>query len=121
MQAALAEFIGSGSYLSHVRRMTRLYRERRDCLVQSLREEAGASLAIDIPDGGMQLLVRYEIAMDDRRLSRQLANAGVVARPLSEMIHHVPKARGLFLGFAAWTNAELRAGARQIGQLTRER
>lgn len=116
LQAALAEFIGRGAYLAHVRRMTRLYRERRDCLMRALTEEAGDRLAIEAPAGGMQLLARYRGPADDRELSRRLLEAGVVARPLSEMLHHETQEQGLFLGFAAWTNAELMEGARLIGR-----
>ncbi|MDQ8727228.1 PLP-dependent aminotransferase family protein [Bradyrhizobium sp. LHD-71] len=116
LQSALAEFIERGTYLSHLRRMTRLYGDRRDCLVRVLAEEAGRRLAVDVPAGGMQLLVRYVGPTDDRSLSRRLLEAGVVTRPLSEMLHHRSRERGLFLGFAAWTEAELTAGARLIGR-----
>ncbi|MFT3803501.1 MAG: PLP-dependent aminotransferase family protein [Burkholderiaceae bacterium] len=119
LQTALAEFIENGTYLSHIRRMTRLYRERRDCLAQALLAEARKSLAIDIPAGGMQLLIRYQGLMDDKILSRLLHEVGVVARPLSEMLHHASRERGLFLGFAAWTNDELMAGAKAIGRCMR--
>ncbi|WP_372387266.1 PLP-dependent aminotransferase family protein [Xanthomonas axonopodis] len=116
LQTALAEFIENGTYLSHVRRMTRLYRERRDYLVRALLAEAGKSLSIDIPAGGMQLLVRYRGLADDKILSSRLHEEGFVARPLSEMLHHASRERGLFLGFAAWTNDELMAGAKAIGR-----
>jgi GntR family transcriptional regulator/MocR family aminotransferase len=49
-------------------------------------------------------------------LSRRLLEAGVVARPLAEMLHHGSEERGLFLGFAAWTDAELVEGAKAIGR-----
>ncbi|MBS0220427.1 MAG: PLP-dependent aminotransferase family protein [Proteobacteria bacterium] len=116
LQTALAEFIERGAYLAHVRRMTRLYRERRDCLIGALTEEVGTRLSVDAPAGGMQLLVRYTGLTDDRHLSHRLLGLGVVARPLSEMLHHESQERGLFLGFAAWTNAELIDGAKLIGR-----
>jgi GntR family transcriptional regulator/MocR family aminotransferase len=67
MQAALAEFIGTGSYLAHVRRTTRLYRARRDRLSQALAAEAGDRLAIDVPAGGMQLLAHCRTSTNDTR------------------------------------------------------
>ena len=36
MQDALAEFISAGAYLGHIRRMTRLYKGRRDRMLQAL-------------------------------------------------------------------------------------
>jgi GntR family transcriptional regulator/MocR family aminotransferase len=66
LQAALADFIADGHYRSHVRRMTRLYRVRRDRLVQALAAEAGHGLLVDIPAGGMQLLARCDASIDSR-------------------------------------------------------
>jgi GntR family transcriptional regulator/MocR family aminotransferase len=116
LQAALAYFIAAGDYRSHVRRMTRLYRARRDRLVQALTAEAGHRLHVDKPTGGMQLLAQCDAAMDDVHLSRRLEKAGVITRPLSEMLYHKSRERGLFLGFAAWKDTEIDAGARIIGR-----
>jgi len=120
LQVALADFIAGGSYRSHVRRMTRLYRARRDRLVEALAAEARDRLLVDIPAGGMQLLARFharrDAVIDDVALSRRLAQAGVTTRPLSEMHFHRSRERGLFLGFAAWSEAEIDAGASIIGR-----
>jgi GntR family transcriptional regulator/MocR family aminotransferase len=116
LQIALADFIAAGNYRSHIRRMTRIYRRRRDRLVGALAAETRQRLIVDIPAGGMQLLARCSGSMDDVELSRKLRQAGVVTRPLSEMLHHRSRERGLFLGFAAWNDAEIDAGARMIGR-----
>jgi GntR family transcriptional regulator/MocR family aminotransferase len=58
IQDALADFISSGAYLGHIRRMTRLYKGRRDRMLQALAAEAGGRLSVEIPAGGMQLLAR---------------------------------------------------------------
>src|SRR5437762_1615768 len=76
VQDALAEFISSGAYLGHIRRMTRLYQGRRDRMLQALATEAGDRLSIEAPAGGMQLLARCQA--NDRQLSARLHEAGVV-------------------------------------------
>jgi len=119
LQIALADFIIAGNYRSHVRRMTPLYGARRDRLVAALAAEAKHRLLVDIPAGGMQLLARCDASTDDVDLSRRLGQAGVIARPLSEMLFHKSRERGLFLGFAAWNDAEIDAGARIIGRHVR--
>jgi len=53
-QAAMAEFLGSGSYANHLRRIRQLYRERRDCLVEALREHFG-EVELSGQDSGMHL------------------------------------------------------------------
>ena len=115
LQVALADFIAAGTYRSHIRKMTRVYRARRDRLVEALAVEAKHRLMVDIPAGGMQLLARCEPTTDDVALSKRLLQAGVIARPLSDMLFHKSRQRGLFLGFAAWNEAEIDAGARAIG------
>jgi GntR family transcriptional regulator/MocR family aminotransferase len=121
-QAALAEFIGDGDFATHIRRMTRIYRGRRDHLARVLASAAGDRLAITPPAGGMQLLARLEPGSDDVRLVADLARIGITARPLSRHFTGRVTEHGLFLGFAAWNEAEIDAGAEVIGEtLARKR
>jgi len=117
LQDALAEFLDDGAFAAHIRRMTRLYRSRRDRMVEALAAETGDVFVVEPPAGGMQVLARCRARQDDRLLCARLAEAGVTARPLSS--HYVGEAaeRGLFLGFAAWTEREIDAGARLIGRV----
>lgn len=120
LQVALSHFIVDGAYAAHIRRMTRVYEARRDRLVRALAQAAPDAFAVSPPAGGMQLLARLQRADDDVLLCSRLAAAGVTARPLSR--HFVGRAdqKGLFLGFAAWTEAEIDAGARLIGGVMRQ-
>ena len=117
IQAALAEFIGRGAFLSHIRRMTALYRRRRDHLVEALATVGGSTLSVAVPPGGMQLLARCDPRMDDVALCRRLQAAGVTARPLADMLDHPSDERGLFLGFAAWREEEISAGTSILGMV----
>jgi GntR family transcriptional regulator / MocR family aminotransferase len=119
LQVALADFIAAGTFRSHIRKMTRLYRSRRDRLVEALAAETKHGLVVDSPAGGMQLLARCDPKTDDVALSKRLGEAGITARPLSDMLFHKSRERGLFLGFAAWNEVEINAGARLIGRLLR--
>ena len=119
MQEALAEFIGAGAYLGHIKRMTRIYKGRRDHMLQALAAEAGDRLNIEVPAGGMQLLARCSGPANDRQLSARLLEAGVVSRPLSGMLYHKAGEHGLFLGFAAWNEKEIDQAARILGRIVR--
>jgi GntR family transcriptional regulator/MocR family aminotransferase len=99
--------------------MTRLYKGRRDRMLQALASEAGDQLTIDVPAGGMQLLARCRTLLNDHQLSALLLNAGVVARPLSSLFFHKSKEQGLFLGFAAWNEKEIDHAARILGRIVR--
>lgn len=119
IQDALAEFISSGAYLGHIRRMTRLYKGRRDRMLQALASEAGNRLAVETPAGGMQLLARCSPQTNDQQLAARLLEAGVVSRALTRMLYHKTAERGLFLGFAAWNDKEIDQAARILGRILR--
>ena len=118
LQNALAEFIDDGQFAAHIRKMTRIYRGRRDRLVQAL----GVTHALKIapPAGGMQLLVQLDARQDDVDIAERLAKAGVMARPLSRHFTGEITGQGLFLGFAAWTEQEIDAGADIISRVMRK-
>ncbi|MDP1751174.1 MAG: PLP-dependent aminotransferase family protein [Reyranella sp.] len=119
LQNALAGFVADGHFSAHIRRMTRVYRARRDRLVQALHAAAGDALKIVPPAGGMQLLAHLDPRWDDVALANRLARAGVVARPLSRHMIGGRTERGLFLGFAAWNDREIDAAAVLIGRVMR--
>jgi GntR family transcriptional regulator/MocR family aminotransferase len=120
LQNALAEFIEDGHFAAHIRKMTRVYRGRRDRLVQALSAATRHTLKIAPPAGGMQLLVQLDSRHNDVDLAERLAKAGVTARPLSRHFTGEITGHGLFLGFAAWTEREIDAGADLIGRVVRK-
>jgi GntR family transcriptional regulator/MocR family aminotransferase len=119
LQNALAEFISDGHFAAHIRKMTRVYRGRRDRLVQMLGAAAGQALKIVPPAGGMQLLAYLDPRRDDVDLADRLVKVGVTARPLSLHFTGPVTDRGLLLGFAAWHEREIDAGAAMIGRVMR--
>ena len=119
LQDALAGFIEDGHFAAHVRRMNRLYRDRRDHLVRALTEAAGDLLSVASPSGGMQLLAYLGKGVDDCDVAARLNRAGVSARPLSRFFVGGKADHGLYLGFAAWTIEEIDAGADIIGDVVR--
>ena len=119
LQDALAEFIDHGHFAAHIRKMTRIYRGRRDRLVQALGAAGGDALKMTPPAGGMQLLVELDRRQNDVAIAKRLAGLGVMTRPLSGHFTGEIAAQGLFLGFAAWTEREIDAGADIIGRVVR--
>ena len=116
---ALAEFIEDGHFAAHIRKMTRVYRGRRDRLIHALGAATRHALKIAPPAGGMQLVVQLDPRHSDVDLAEQLAKAGVTTRPLSRHFTGEIADQGLFLGFAAWTEQEIDAGADVIGRVVR--
>lgn len=119
IQRALAAFINDGVFIAHVRRMNRIYKLRRDCMLAALQAKAGNRLLAEAPAGGMQMMVRYDGRRGDRQLSLDLLNAGIVSRPVSNMSYGKSSEQGLLLGFAAWNEREIERAAHTLGRILR--
>ena len=118
-QLALAEFLRSGLFARHVRRMRRLYRQRRDALGEALQRHACAGASIHGGSAGMHLALRFhDASRDDLALSRRAAQEGIVALALSA--HGTDERAGWngFLRGYAQVKAENMDGlARRLGAL----
>lgn len=110
-QLALAEFISSGQFARHVRRMRRLYRQRRDALVAALQRHLGAQASIHGASGGMHLVLRLlDPQVDDVAISEQACKHGLVVHALSRYaIDSQSSWRGFVLGYAQVSETEMDA------------
>ena len=99
-QLALAEFITSGALARHLGRMRRLYRARRDALVQALQQHLHVPHEVWGADSGMHLTVRLPAHLPDRRIAQQARDYGMAPAPLSGFFLHPSAAdNGLVLGY----------------------
>jgi GntR family transcriptional regulator/MocR family aminotransferase len=69
-QAALADFLHDGHLERHVRRMRRLYKRRRDVLMEALERHFGADAEVLGDAAGMHLVVRFKSSAVSARASR---------------------------------------------------
>lgn len=76
-QEALASVIESGLYESHIRKMRRLHRERRETLLAALRLKFGDRVAIAGADAGLHVVARFVDL--PRSMEAELIDAGVRA------------------------------------------
>jgi len=112
VQEALADFIADGHFLSHIRKVRRIYRARRDHLAGALERQLSDVLAVEIPPGGMQLVARLRDGRADSAVVERLADSGVHVRSLSSLALDGRSEHGLLLGFAAWRESEISAAVR---------
>ncbi|MRW90893.1 aminotransferase class I/II-fold pyridoxal phosphate-dependent enzyme [Duganella sp. FT80W] len=101
-QLALAEFLRSGQFLLHLRRMRRLYRQRRDALVTALQKHLGAVATVHGGSAGMHLSLRFKReGMDDVAVVAQAARHGIAVNALSTHDTQGDSGwKGLMLGYA---------------------
>jgi GntR family transcriptional regulator / MocR family aminotransferase len=114
VQDALADFISDGHFLAHIRKVRRIYRGRRDHLVDAIERQLGEVLSVEVPPGGVHLVARLRGQRTDKTAARRLVEAGVEMRALSSLALDRPRDYGLLLGFAAWREQEISAAVRTM-------
>jgi len=118
VQEVLARFIADGHLLRHLRRMRELYQQRQGVLIDTLRRASGGVLELTPAAQGMHLVLEAGERVDDMRLSRRAAEAGVYLAPLSQYCVQ-SRRRGWVFGYAGFDEAALRQAARGLGPLIR--
>ena len=81
LQAALADFIEEGHFTTHLGRMRRLYRKRREEFMVACQAELGEWLEPAPTDSGIQSLWYCRPGLDDVEITRRARENGVVVTP----------------------------------------
>lgn len=115
-QATLARFITEGFYLSHVRRIRKIYSERREVFIEQFNKLLGDRFTLEIADAGLHALAWFRSEKDLALLQRAGPKLGVKISPLSFFCIDAELPPALVLGFAAWSPAQIREG---LGRLAR--
>ncbi len=123
-QATLARFITEGFYLSHVRRMRKIYSERREVFIEQFNKLLGDRFILDIADAGLHALAWFRSEKDLPILQRALPKLGVKISPLSSFCIDAKLPPALLLGFGAWSAAKFErrwSGSRRPWKRNRSR
>ncbi len=99
LQAALADFMETGHFARHIRKMQALYDERRRHVGGQLTKSG--LFSIDDSRNGLHFIAHVVTSVQDRVLSSELESAGVIAPALSSFYFERPPRNGLVLGYAA--------------------
>jgi len=119
MQFAVASFLREGHYLRHLRRMKRVYAERRQSLLRCLREETAGVLDVQAT-AGMAVLTRIRADAPDTEIALRALPFGLAPAPLSPWYMHAPQPRGLLLGVTNLDERRLTADCRRLADLVRQ-
>lgn len=111
-QAALARFIETGAFGTHIRRSRREYGDR---LATFLDSAAGLDLPLTFPnsDGGMNLAGFLNNDDHDLHLAKRLREAGLEVHALSEFVMQRSRP-GLLFGFTAFEHATIRQSLKRV-------
>jgi GntR family transcriptional regulator/MocR family aminotransferase len=118
-QEALASLIESGGYESHVRRVRRLNGERREALLNSLRQEFGDRIEIEGADAGLHVVVWFNDLprSQENRLIEAARRTGLGLHPISPLYQsgegHVDRV-GLVMGYSALSIRQIEKGVEML-------
>jgi GntR family transcriptional regulator/MocR family aminotransferase len=99
VQAALADFIERGYFITHIRRLRQAYAERRELLLEALGPQLGRLAQVTSQAAGLHLVIRLPDQCDDRHVAALAARSGTTVRALSDYFIGPALARGLVVGF----------------------
>ena len=118
VQPALAEFIASGEFARHIRRMRRLYAGRQTALLAALGRHGAGLLEAERQDGGMHLVARPTAALaarlSDRDIEDRARQHGISAPALSAYYLGEAQSQGLLLGYAGVDEAEMDGAVQRL-------
>ncbi|TIS86752.1 PLP-dependent aminotransferase family protein [Mesorhizobium sp.] len=115
LQAALADFIDEGHMSRHLKRMRRIYAERRKLFHDLFAAELPVDVILSPAEAGIQLVAHLPDDCDDRAVVETADRLGVNTSPLSKY-HWSTSGNGLVLGYAACNKAQTEAGMRRLRQ-----
>ena len=113
-QPALAEFMGSGAFAIHIRRMRRIYAGRRRALIEALKPGDGSLYRIDASPAGLMLLLHLAPDASDETMVARLHEHGIESQSLSSHYAGRKRQQGLLLSFAGFTDDDLKKAARKL-------
>jgi GntR family transcriptional regulator/MocR family aminotransferase len=107
-QATLARFITEGFFLSHIKRMRKIYAERRDFFIKQFNELLGDRFTLQVPEAGLNVVAWLKREEDFPLIKRITSDIGVRPSPLSFFCIQAKLRPAFVFGFAAWTRTQIR-------------
>ncbi len=117
IQAVLADFLNEGHFSRHIRRMRQIYGERRDVLINCIREQLGGVLEVHGAEAGLHLTVTLPRGAKDRAICAAAAERKLWLWPLSPTYIGAGARNGFILGYAGVTAQEIPAGVKRLREL----
>ena len=112
-QAALADFLEEGHLERHVRRMRRLYKHRRDVLLEELDRHFGSDAKVRGDAAGLHMTVTFRAGSGVRTRAQR---AGVHLSGTEIYYRSKPAPNEFILGFSAIGERTIREGIKCLGR-----
>src|SRR5438552_2983146 len=107
-QATLARFITEGFFLSHIKRMRKIYSDRRDFFIEEFNKLLGNRFRLQVREAGLNIVSWLKREEDFPIIRHITIDIGVRPSTLSFFCIQAKLKRAFVFGFAAWTPAQIR-------------
>lgn len=109
-QQVLADFIAQGHMDRHVRRMKRLYEQKRRVVISELKRHLGRRATIYGDNAGIHVLVRIESDLPDSEIVERCGILGVGIASTRKLYLTEPKQGEFMLNYGSLTEEEIKRG-----------
>ena len=120
-QATLARFLTEGFFLSHIKRMRKIYSERRDFFIKQFNELLGDRFTLQVPEAGLNIVAWLKCEEDFPIMRRITLDIGVRPSALSFFCIQAKLKPAFVFGFAAWTPTQIRESLVKLASALRDR
>ena len=119
-QKTLANFMSDGNFNAHIRKMKLAYRQRRDCLTESLEQHASDLFELEPCHAGMHLIGWLKASrVSDRKVAECLWAVGIDCLPISIFCDKERLRPGIMLGFACAVEAQIEVNVIRLVEAVR--
>jgi GntR family transcriptional regulator / MocR family aminotransferase len=109
-QATLARFLTEGFFLSHIKRMRKLYSDRREFFIEQFNKVLSKYFILEVPEAGLHFVAWLRQKEKMPLITRICTEIGIRPSPLSSCFMKADPQPALTFGFAAWSRAQIREG-----------
>jgi GntR family transcriptional regulator / MocR family aminotransferase len=116
-QQTLAEFIATGMYERHLRRLRRRNAARRGALLQAIHKFLDDRVEITGDGAGAHVVMWPDKRLSEETIIARAAAQGVGVYGISQYFLNRPLRTGVMLGYSRMKEEEIREGIRRLGEI----
>lgn len=113
-ELAVNELMASGELKRHLRRALRIYKQRRDAAVHTIRSELADLVSFDVPLGGLALWLRLNHGMDAQSLASRTEQHRVRLIPAGQFSSDGNMVTGMRIGYASLDEETFANGIKRL-------
>jgi len=116
-QQALADFMQAGEFYRHLRRVRRIYGERRAYLLGALAARFAEYGGFTDHQAGMQVAFHMRPDLPDKQIESRAHALGLTTLALSRFQVGAPSVNGVLLGYCGFSTEEMSAALGELGRV----